>query len=152
MLLSAISVLKNKKYTIDDATLWKSKAMLDSRMKDLQGQGLGETIHKEPLTLDLIEQASATIDAGTPMGLIKKVALILGKYGAFRGGDYYQLKSNQIKRRNCPDTGKMYFDIIEFIAKNNQRGIQGGNAGISSTPVGAVEENSPPISCFFEII
>ena len=38
MLLSAISVLKNKKYTIDDATLWKSKAMLDSRMKDLQGQ------------------------------------------------------------------------------------------------------------------
>jgi len=70
-----------------------------------------------------------------PESLLYRVFFRLSIILAMRGGEHYQLKINQFK---SDENGGLKF--FRYISKNNQRGIQGGQAHIISIPA---DDNGP---------
>src|SRR6266498_4626030 len=70
-----------------------------------------------------------------PESLLYRIFFRLSIILAMRGGEHYQLKVDQFK-----SDGHDGLQFFRYISKNNQRGIQGGNAHIISIPA---DDNGP---------
>ncbi|CAB5373840.1 unnamed protein product [Rhizophagus irregularis] len=113
--------------------------VLHGKLRDLQEHGFGETLGSVSINSQQIQQIlqHPKITTDNPEGLLYRVFFHLSIILAMRGGEHYQLKINQFK---SDENGGLKF--FRYISKNNQRGIQGGQAHIISIPA----DNNGPCS------
>ncbi|CAB5096651.1 unnamed protein product [Rhizophagus irregularis] len=113
--------------------------VLHGKLRDLQEHGFGETLDSVSINSQQIQQIlqHPKITTDNPEGLLYRVFFRLSIILAMRGGEHYQLKINQFK---SDENGGLKF--FRYISKNNQRGIQGGQAHIISIPA----DNNGPCS------
>ena len=105
--------------------------VLHGKMRDLQERGFGETSGSVAISPQQIHQIlqHPRMSTSSPESLLYRVFFRLSIILAMRGGEHYQLKIDQFK-----SDGHDGLQFFRYISKNNQRGIQGGNAQIISIP------------------
>ncbi|RHZ79119.1 hypothetical protein Glove_151g176 [Diversispora epigaea] len=105
--------------------------VLHGKMKDLQERGLGEIHGSQALNTEQVQHIlyHESMSIITPENLLYRVFFRMAIIFACRGGEHYHIKADQLQRRE--DKG---FNFIRYSAKNNQRGINRGNAQIISIP------------------
>ncbi|RHZ72480.1 hypothetical protein Glove_242g32 [Diversispora epigaea] len=105
--------------------------VLHGKMKDLQKRGLGEIHGSQALNTEQVQHIlnHESMSIITSENLLYRVFFRMAIIFACRGGEHYHIKANQLQRRE--DKG---FNFIRYSAKNNQRGINRGNAQIIPIP------------------
>jgi hypothetical protein len=111
--------------------------VLHGKLRDLQEHGFGETSGSIAINPQQIQQIlqHPKMAISNPEGLLYHVFFCLSIILAMRGGEHYQLKVNQFK-----SDGHNGLQFFRYISKNNQRGIQGGQAHVISIPA---NDNGP---------
>ncbi|RHZ79154.1 hypothetical protein Glove_151g151 [Diversispora epigaea] len=105
--------------------------VLHGKIKDLQERGLGEIHGSQALNTEQVQHIlnHESMSIITPENLLYRVFFRMAIIFACQGGKHYHIKADQLQRRK--DKG---FNFIRYSAKNNQRGINRGNAQIIPIP------------------
>ncbi|CAG8769451.1 5940_t:CDS:1, partial [Ambispora leptoticha] len=109
--------------------------VLHGKMRDLQEHRFGEIKRSIALNSQQIQEIlqHSRIDHSNPVNLLYRIFICLSILLAMRGGEYYQLKVDQFK---IDKHGGLQF--FRYTSKNNQRGLQKGQAQVISIPLDTV--------------
>ncbi|CAG8713356.1 26986_t:CDS:2, partial [Racocetra persica] len=122
--------------------------ILNGKMKDLQERRFGEKEGSMALTAQQVKEilSDEFLDPKTPQGLLYRFFFHNAIIFACRDGEHYSLQSNQFQ---IQPNGSILF--YRYRNKNNQRGIQGGNAHCIQLP-SDLSDIPGPVSNFTKYI